>query len=251
VRRLLLVAVAILFAACQQAPEGQAPPTSDVSPAVQLRGEGDAFVAKGDHAKAVDRYRQAADLEPSSVSLRFALGTAYSFLDKRPEAIAQFRWVIANGSAGSAEYDEARRWLVRVGAFVEPAAAPSAPTSSEASAKASSESAEKKVHPSATGWISGKTQWSNLSQPVKVSVILVGDEEATRDVKRRAGIALGEPYEFKDIPEGKYRVVATYLEDTILWDQRVAVQAGKPTDLVLTQASSRLPSQEFSDARRP
>lgn len=245
-KRLLLVLVMILLAACQQAPQGQAPPsTGALSPAAQLRGEGDALAAKGDHGKALEKYRQAADLEPDSVPLHFAIGTAYSFLDKRPEAIAQFRWVMANGSAGSTEYDEARRWLVRVGALVAPAAAPSGPTSSEAPVKASSESAEKKVDPSAIGWISGKTQWSNLSQPVRVSVILVGDEEATRDVKRRAGIVLGEPYEFKDLPEGKYRVVATYLEDTILWDQRVAVQAGKPTDLVLTQASSRLPGQQF------
>jgi len=228
---------------------------SDVSPAGQLRGEGDTFMAKGDHAKAVDRYRQAADLEPSSVSLRFALGTAYSFLDKRPEAIAQFRWVVANGSAGSAEYDEARRWLVRVGAFVEPVrTGGGSEASSDPSAKGSPEISAKKVDPSATGWISGKTEWPHLSpaqHPVKVNVILVGDEDATRDVKRRAGIALGDAYEFKDVPQGRYRLVATYLEDTILWDQQVAVQAGKPTDLVLSRSGSRLPGQEFPDARKP
>lgn len=256
-RRLLLVAVTVfLAAACQQSPGAQVPPASDGSPAKQLRGEGDALMAKGDHAKALEKYRQAADAEPSSVPLHFALGTAYSFLDKRLEAIAQFRWVIANGSAGSPEYDEARRWLVRVGALVEPAgvAGASAPASSDGASKASAESAAKKADPTAIGWISGKTQWPNLSsaqQPVKVSVILVGDEEATRDVKRRAGIALGDSYEFKDIPQGRYRVVATYLEDTILWDQTVAVQAGKATDLVLTQADSRLPGQEFPDARKP
>jgi tetratricopeptide (TPR) repeat protein len=249
VRRLLLVAGVLLLAACQQAPSGPAPSSGAVSPAAQLRGEGDAFTAKGDHARALEKYRQAADLEPNSVPLHFALGSAYSFLDKRAEAIAQFRWVIANASAGSTEHDEARRWLVRVGAFVEPAARASEPAPSDASAKASPESVEAKVDPSATGSISGRTQWSNLSQPVKVSLILVGDEAATRDVKRRAGIALGESYEFKDIPQGKYRVVATYLEDTILWDQPVAVQAGRPTELVLTQADSRLPSEEFRDPR--
>ena len=106
-RILLLVAVALL-AACEQPPALQAPATSAVSPVAQLRAEADALMAGGNYAGAVEKLRQAIDLEPSSVPLRFGLGTAYSFLDKRPEAIAQFRWVMVNAVRDSLEQQEAR-----------------------------------------------------------------------------------------------------------------------------------------------
>lgn len=256
-KRLLLVTVVLLLvAACQQAPTYQAPPTSAVSPTGQLRGEGDALMAKGDHAGALEKYRQAIDLEPSSVPLRFAFGTAYSFLDKRREAIAQFRWVVANGAAGSVEHREARRWLVRVGAWVEPAGAgdPAALASRDTSSKVSSEDSSKKADPSAKGRISLKTEWPGLrpaQQPVRLDIVLVGDDDATRDVKRRTLSALGDTYEFVDVPEGQYRLVAVYLEDTTVWDQKVTVQADKQTDLVLARADSRMPAYEFPEARRP
>lgn len=257
-RALLLTVTLLLAAACQQAPTYEAPPTPSgaVSPAGRLRGEGDALMARGDHAGALEKYRQAIDLEPSSVPLRFALGTAYSFLDKRREAVAQFRWVVANGAARSVEHREARRWLVRVGAWVEPAGGGDRAelASSEASAKESSEDSSKKADPSATGRISMKTEWPGLrseQQPVRLDILLVGDDDATRDVKRRTLSALGDAYEFVDVPEGRYRIVAVYLEDTTVWDQPVTVRADKQTDLVLARADSRIAAYEFPEARRP
>lgn len=251
--QLLLIAALALLAACQEPPAPHPSTTSAASPATQLKAEGDALMARGDHASALAKYRQAADLEPTSVPIRFALGTAYSFLDKRLEAIAQFRWVVASASAGSSEYREARRWLVRVGALVEPAGAGGASeaASSEASSK-EPETTTKQRDPAAIGSISGKTQWPGLTpaqQPVNMSVLLVGDEESTRDVKRRAGVAIGDSYEFRDLPAGRYRVVATYLEDTVLWDRQVAVEAGKQTEAVLAKADSRMPAYEFPEAR--
>ena len=119
-RRIVLLAAALLLgAACQQAPVSH-PPVSTLSPAEQLKVEGDAFMAKGDYADAVEKYRQAADLDSAAIGPRFALGTAYSFLEKRPEAILQFRWVLSHADPGSDEYQEAHRWLTRVGALVAP-----------------------------------------------------------------------------------------------------------------------------------
>ena len=117
-RRVAPAGAALLLAACQQAPARQAPATSAVSPAEQMQAEGDAFMAKGNYVDAVEKYRQAADLEPGSViGPRFALGTAYSFLEKRPEAIAQFRWVLSTAPTPTRpSTQEARRWLLRVGA---------------------------------------------------------------------------------------------------------------------------------------
>ncbi len=193
-------------------------------------------MVKADYANAVEKYRQASDLEPGSVPLRFALGTAYSFLDKRPEAIAQFRWVVANGDLHSAEYRNARGWLVRVGALVEPVGA-----GERTSDSASSDNGLPK------GRISGKTEWPGVS-PHKYlytgNLTLIGDEPATQDVKRTREFRLGDAYGFRDVPPGRYRVVAVIDEKT-LWDQKVQVEAGQQADLVLTQASSRVTAQTF------
>lgn len=242
--RLLLLAAALLLAACQQPPALQAKVTSGVSPAAQLRAEGDALMAGGDHAGAVEKFRQAIDLEPTSVPLRFALGTAYSFLDRRPEAIAQFRWVMANAGVGTTEHEEARRWLVRVGALGEPAAvAKSEPAGADAS---------KKIDPSAQGSIAGKTQWPGVTpaeHQVPLRISMLGTEDTTRAVQRRTEVLLGEPFEFKEVPEGQYRVVGIF-DDRILWDQSIMVKGGKQADLTFNQAASSVPVDTFPLPRR-
>jgi TPR repeat len=242
VRRLLLLA-ALLLAACQQPPALQAPVTSAVAPAAQLRAEGDALMAGGNYAGAVEKFRQAIDLEPTSVPLRFALGSAYSFLGRRPEAIAQFRWVMANAAVGTTEHEESRRWLVRVGVLVEAGAAV---------AKAEGTPGEaKKVDPSAQGSIAGRTQWPGVTPAehrVPLRVSMLGVEDATRGVQQRTELLLGEAFEFKEIPEGQYRVVGIH-DDRIIWDQRVTVKGGKRTDLAWGQADSSVPVNTFPLAR--
>lgn len=243
-RPLLLIAVALL-AACQQPPALQAPVTSGVSPAAQLRGEGDALMAGGNYAGAVEKFRQAIDLEPSSVPLRFALGTAYSFLEKRPEAIAQFRWVMANAARDSVEYQDARRWLTRVGALVEE------PAAAGRSATASAE--DKKVDPAAQGSVAGETRWSGVSpakDPIPIRISLAGSEEGTRHVGLRRDVSLGERFEFKNVPEGQYRLVGIF-DDQIVWDRSVTVKGGKQTDIALDQGASSVPASTFPLPAQP
>jgi hypothetical protein len=66
---------------------------------------------EADHAAAAEVYRRAAALDPDDMSIRFALGTAQSFLDQKRETIDAFRTVVARGDPTSAEYREAKRWL--------------------------------------------------------------------------------------------------------------------------------------------
>ena len=238
---LLLLVAALLLAACQQPPARQVPATSAVSPAEQMLTEGGALMAQGNYVTAVEKLRQAADLEPGSVAVRFALGTAYSFLEKRPEAITQFRWVMANARVESNERDEARRWLMRVGALVEPPPAPGKPD------MASSDTAAKKVDPAAQGSISGQTQWTGVipaEHKVPVRIAIVGSEDATRELRQRTQVYLGERFEFKDVPEGQYRLIGAFA-DKLLWDQSVTVKGGKQTDVALSQATSSVPANTF------
>lgn len=244
--RILPLIAALLLAACQQPPVLHAPVTTADSSAAQLRAEGEALIARGEYAGAVEKLLQAADLEPESIPLRFALGSAYSFLEKRPEAIAQFRWVVANADAASAEHQGARRWLVRVGALVESAAV----AGPEAAA---AEAAAKKVDPAGQGSVAGQTRWSGVTPaedriPIRIS--LVGAEERTRHVGVRRDVSLGEGFEFKDVPEGQYRLVGIF-DDRIIWDQRVAVKGGKQTDVALDQSASSAPPNTFRLPAQP
>ena len=237
-RRIVLLAAAlILGAACQQTPVSH-PPVSTLSPAEQLKVEGDAFMAKGDYFDAVEKYRQAADLDPAAIAPRFALGTAFSFLDKRTEAVAQFRWVLSHAEAASSEYHEAHSWLTRAGALVAPSASADADPNAQARA----------VDPSTTGHLVGKTEWPGVTPQRRLitgMLSLVGDEPVTQDVKRSRAFRLGDGYEFKDVPAGRYRVVAV-IDETTVWDEKVTVETGKDTNLMLSQSTSPVPAGTFA-----
>lgn len=195
-------------------------------------------MAGGNYAGAVEKFRQAIDLEPTSVPLRFALGVAYSFLDRRNEAIAQFRWVVANAAADSTESHESRRWLLRVGALEE---------SRSARAKADDTAdAALKADPASLGTISGQTEWPGVTPEHKIQlrISMLGTEDSTRTVQRRADIHMGEKFEFKDIPEGQYRLLGIH-DDRAIWEQRFTVRAGKQTDLALSQSTSSVPAGTF------
>jgi hypothetical protein len=238
VRRIVLLASALLLgAACQQAPVSH-PPVSSLSPAGQLKVEGDAFMAKGDYVDAVEKYRQAADLDPTAVGPRFALGTAYSFLEKRPEAVLQFRWVLSHADVGSIEYQEAQRWLIRVGALAAP----------NTVADAGQKGPTPPVDSSMVGRLVGKTEWPGVTPQRRLitgTLLLVGDEPVTQEVKRNRAFRLGDGYEFKDVPAGRYRVVAV-IDETTIWDEKVTVQTGKDTSLTLSQSTSPVPAGKFA-----
>jgi hypothetical protein len=239
VRRIVvLAAVLFLGAACQQAPVSH-PPVSTLSPAERLKTEGDALMAKGAYLDAVEKYRQAADLDPAAVAPRFGLGTAYTFLEKRPEAILQFRWVLSHADAASTEYREARRWLTRVGALLEPTVA-----------DAGQKGETRPVDRSTVGRLVGKTEWPGITPHRRLitgTLSLVGDEPVTQDVKRNRAFRLGDGYEFRDLPAGRYRVVAV-IDETQVWDEKVTVEAGKDTSLVLSQSTSPVPAGKFTPA---
>ena len=237
-RPVLVLAAALLLAACQQAPVARPPASKAVSPTERLKAEGDALMAKASYADAVEKYLKAADLDPAAIGPRFGLGSAYSLLEKRPEAIAQFRWVLDRADTSSTESQEARRWLLRVGALPAPPAV----------ADASQREPARAVDPSSAGHLVGKTQWPEVTPQRRLitgSLLLAGDEPVTQDAKRTRAFRLGDAYEFKEIPAGRYRVVAV-IDETTVWDEKVTVEAGKDTTLDLSQSTSPVPVAKFA-----
>jgi hypothetical protein len=236
--RRLAIGVALLLAACQAGPAPRAPKATALSPGERLRAEGEAFFAKADYADAIEKYRQAVDLDPAAVAPHFGLGTAYSFLDKRPEAIVQFRWVMDHAPSSSTECQDAQRWLTRVGALT----AASAQTDIAGTAD-----------PTSLGRLVGRTEWPGLTPHtprITGTLSLIGDEPAILDVKRSREFGLGDRYGFKDVPAGRYRIVAV-IDETTIWNESVTVEAGKDTTLTLSQSSSPVPADRFPGAATP
>jgi hypothetical protein len=81
-------------------------------------GEADlaaAALEAGDYTRAAELYRRALTTTPESLPVHYGLAVALSHLDQKPEAIREFRWVLARGETGTVEVDNARRWLIKSG----------------------------------------------------------------------------------------------------------------------------------------
>jgi hypothetical protein len=249
-RPVLLALAAVLALGCQRTPSppGSEAPThapAVASPGARAAAQGDASMQAGDHRVAAERYREAVAAEPDVVSHRFALASAYTFLDRRPEAIEQFRWVLSRAEPTSPEHREARRWLIGAGVAVESAPTEAASDPTPAADGSASEA------PLVGGRLVGSTEWPGIDPKVRAvsgEMSLTGIEGATETIKRFRPLRLGARYHFYNVPPGKYRLVvrmAHHPEDVVLWDQRVLVADGTPTEFNLTPASARLSPDEF------
>ena len=113
--RCALVGLALLLAGCYASP---VPPPRVVADEGRLADEA---LAGRDYARAAELYRHAVQKAPNSLPLHYGLGVAASYLDLKPEAVREFNWVLERGQVGQAEVENARAWLIRVGALAPPA----------------------------------------------------------------------------------------------------------------------------------
>lgn len=230
-----------LIVGCQQAPAPQRAAAPQVSPAAVARGEADQLMERGEYAKAAGKYQEAVALAPEDMTLRFALGTAYSHIGRRAEAAEQFQWVVKKGDTGQDYYRAARQWLVSAG-MLQDGRTVSAGTDPTGGSQAQQQT---------RGKVGGPLEWPGVNPRVwliKVRVTLTGDDDATKSVNLSRPFRLGERYEFSDLAPGKYRLVAK-AEDGApsmeLWDQRVTVEAGQATQLPLSASNSKVTPDQF------
>lgn len=231
-----------LIVGCQQAPAPQRPAAApQVSPAAVVRGEADQLMERGEYAKAAGKYQEAVALEPDDMSLRFALGTAYSHIGKRAEAAEQFQWVVKRGDTTQDYYRAARQWLASAGML----------SDGRTASAGTDGAAESQAQQRTKGKVGGALEWPGVNSRerlIKVRVTLTGDDDATKAVNLSRPFRLGERYEFSDLAPGKYRLVAK-AEDGApsmeLWDQHVTVEAGQATQLPLSAANSKVSPEQF------
>jgi tetratricopeptide (TPR) repeat protein len=239
-RGVLIAALLAVLAGCQQAPPPE-PPKPTKAPSVVLREEGDALAAKGDYAGAAAKYETALASTPDDLSLRFALGSTYSHLNRRAEAVAQFQLVVAGAAPTSQEHQIARQWLVSVGALRDEPAAASPRSLSEARSPTA---------PRAQTGLSGTLEWKGItpgSRRVPVRLTLTGQDFENRSVRSLRAARLGEKYAFPNVAPGSYRLVVIAIEprEQPLWDIRVTVEKDKPTVLNLSSATATISPDTF------
>jgi TPR repeat len=246
VRRQAYALVALLATAlasgCSGSPSPQAT-TPLPGAASSPREEGDALSRRGDHAGAVAKYREALRATPNDVTLRFALGSALSQLDRQEETAEQFRWVVEHGAPGQSEVAMARQWL----AAAERGPAAGDRPSDQVVAESPAPGAENQAASTAVGTIKGKTAWPGVNPDAKhvpLEIRLSGDDAENKDKRFNLRISLGRPYTMPQIPAGAYRVVGQSA-GVKLWEARVVVVAGKDTALDLTEANSVVTSKDF------
>jgi hypothetical protein len=231
-RVLALVALAggLLLFGCQRS----APPAAPVAAASaahsarQLKAQADELLRRREYANAVAKYESALQLEPEDIALRFALGSALSYLDRLDETAQHFRWVVRHGRPHSQEVLMARQWLTTAG---ERTGAPEVLRTAAASDSVSR--------------VKGKTEWPGISPRQRlVSLHVFLEDDASRQVRFARRFRLGEPYEFRNVPPGTYRLIAK-VDGTQLWEHKVTVEGGRDAVVDLSAANSPLPPDQL------
>jgi hypothetical protein len=245
VRRVVVLCLVIAgTVGCQQAPtvpRKTTPAATIGTRTAQLVAEGDALAARDDWAGAAVKYQAALNDSPNDVSIRFALASALTHLDRRDEAIEHFKIVVSRGKPGSPEVRMARDWLAAAAAL--DGSLPAATSSAEAAPDTANQMAPTMTP--TTGRVSGKLEFQGIDPHERrtlVTITLTGEDIANRDIKRsRTDFKIGRGYEFNQLPPGNYSLVGE-AGGTHMWEQRVVIEANKASVVDLTDGNSVAPS---------
>lgn len=224
-----LVALALLGIGCNTppvpAPRGQADGP---------RLAADALDA-GDYARAAELYRRAVAKAPDSLPLHYGLAVAASRLDLTPEAIREFRWVLERGEAGKVEVDNARKWLVKVGALAPPASGPAALSATDKPAEADSANASVEGRVVAVGG-------QDLGPMKRLQVFLI--EQPSRVHYYRLRTDEDGRYRFPVVAPGIYKL-SDRIAGLPTWRLRVEAKPGQVVHLDLGPDNSTKVRDDF------
>jgi hypothetical protein len=217
---------------------GKPAPTASpapVAPTGNPREEAAALVARADYAAAEQKYREALTRQPDDFDLHFGLASVLSQLDRRAEAIEEFRWVVTNGRPGRPEVDSARRWLAEAEATV--------PATTTASQFKQPPRPALRGEPGATGTVSGKLTWPGIpnDRSFAIRVIVEGSGGSRKIVRSK----LNAGYTIADLPPGTYKLTGAAGSMPIWRDVPVTVSPGEETNLDLTPANAAVSPAEF------
>src|SRR6185503_1231087 len=181
---------------------------------------------------------QALDDAPGKVALHYGLGVANSHLDRRDDAVREFRWVVQYGPQTAPEVAAARQWLIKAGAL---------PTTSFHTAASPSRSGEERQPGNAS--LEGRAIFAEAGQAPKpmarlqLFLVPVGSTEKERYHLRTDGEG---NFKFPNVAPGSYKLIDRVAGEPI-WRLRVEVKPSETKALELTPANSLAMQDDFPE----
>jgi hypothetical protein len=210
------------------------PPPSRPGPTVRdVPGEAMAAMERGEWARAADLLREALAQDPARASLHYQLALTATHLDRRDEAIREFRWVLANVASELPEAVEARRWLTEAGVLARAVETPVVP------------STEITEETPGTSGVQGRVVWADGRPPARLQIFLKGTPK-TGNAGLQWVMRTDDSgwFEFKRIPAGTYMLTDRVAGEPT-WRLRVPLAAGAIATIDLGEANSARIRDDF------
>ena len=233
-RAFAAVILVALLTACQSPPRPASSPVAEDPATLAARA-----LSVGRHAEAVELYRQALAESPDKVGLHYGLGVASSYLDRRDDAVREFRWVVQYGPSKASEVDAARQWLIRVGALPPVLAARPAPDRADRERQAGNASLEGRAVYAEAG---------QTPQPMpRQQFFLVGQPDSpTKEERYNLRTDENGHFKFPDVMPGPYKLTNRVAGQPI-WRLRVELKPSETKVLELTQSNSLASQDDFPE----
>jgi tetratricopeptide (TPR) repeat protein len=230
-----LLVLSLALAACQAVPPAAPGPAAKDLAALAAEA-----LESGDYAKAADLYRRALAAAPESVPLHYGLGVSASYLERRDEAIREFRWVLERGLPTSEEVRAARRWLEVVGAL---------PRTTTVGATDETEEPKEGTPKPATASVRGRATFGG--NPGDVGAMermqLFLHSYPNRATYLRIRTDENGRYQFTNLPPGTYKLTDR-IAGSPRWRLRVELKPGQDLTLDLDPANSTRVRDDFPDS---
>ena len=228
----VFIALLTLLAGCQS-PSQPVQSAGPEDPAAMAAGA----LAGGRYTDARELYRQALAEAPGTVALHYGLGVANSHLDRRDDAVREFRWVVQYGPQTAPEVSAARQWLIRAGALPTASLNTPAPSRSGEERRAGNASLE------------GRATFAEAGQAPKpmarLQLFLVPESSAQPE---RYHLRTDEDGKFKfpDVVPGRYKLIDRVAGEPI-WRLRVEFNPSETKVLELTPDNSLATQDDFPE----
>ncbi len=228
----VLIALLALLAACQAPPR----PGQSSAPEDPTRLAARALAA-GRYAEALELYRQALSEDPGKVGLHYGAGVASSHLDRRDDAVREFRWVVQYGPPTAPEVATARQWLSRVGAL----------PSTKVDTPAPSRSGEERQ--AGNGSLEGRAIFAEAGQapkPMARLQLFLVPESPTQEERYHLRTDEDGNFKFPNVIPGPYKLIDRVAGQPI-WRLRVELKPSEAKLLELTPATSLAMQDDFPE----
>ena len=233
-RAIALIGLLALSGVACQSRVSPPPPRAEEGPATRAR----AALELQRYPEAAELFQQALERTPESVSLRYGLAVALSYVD-RAAAGREFQWVLATARPGSPEASESRQWLARAGLLPR---GPSAPVGST--------QAERQVgHAVLTGRALFAENGGKAEPMRRLQLFLVGQPDSpTKEERYNLRTAEDGSFTFPSVVPGSY-MITNRVAGQPIWRLRVELQPGEEKQLDLMNDNSVAARDDFPQPR--